>query len=186
MPLATPKTWVVGEVVDAAELNTEVRAQFQSIIDDYQFVKKTADEPLPSSATLQNDNHLLGSMAANAKYLVIARLAVNGPSGGDFKMAWTMPTGTTVSQRFCRGPAVSSASSTADTTVRSSGINGGHLVEINYGLFTTGTQSFIEEILHVETAGTAGTCQLRWAQNISSATATTVELGSWLEIRRVA
>ncbi|WP_328860881.1 hypothetical protein [Streptomyces sp. NBC_00306] len=186
MPLATPKTWVVGEVVDAAELNAEIKAQFQSLIDDYQLIPKTANETITSSATLQNDNHLLGSMAANAVYLVTVRLAVNGASGGDFKMAWSMPTGTTASQRFCFGPDVSSAASTAGTTVRASGITNGHLVEINYGLFTTGTQSYIEETLRVETASTAGTCQLRWAQNAISATGTTVEAGSWLEIKRVA
>ncbi|MEU0716846.1 hypothetical protein ABZ498_06645 [Streptomyces lavendulocolor] len=184
MPLATPRTWVVGEVVTAALLNAEIRDQMNQLISDRQTVYKTADESVTSSATLQNDNHLLVSLAANAEYIITVRLAANGASSGDIKTAWTFPAGTTT-QRFCRGPAVSSATTTADTTVRASGITNGHLVEINYGVFTTGQQSYIEETLYVFTSGTAGTGQLQWAQNVSSATATTVEEGSFITAERV-
>lgn len=185
MPLAVPRTWVVGETVTAALLNAEIRDQVTALRADKQAVYKTADESVTSSTTLQNDNHLLCSVAANAQYIIVARLAVNGSASGDFKMAWTFPTGTTT-QRFSRGPDASSAGSTASTTMRASGITNGHLVEINYGVFTTGSQSYIEETLYVFTGGTAGTCQLQWAQNVSSATATTVEEGSFLAAERVA
>ena len=185
MPLATPRTYVVGEVMTAAILNAEIRDQFNALIADFQQVYKTADESVTSSTVLQNDNHLLVSLAANARYEVIVRLAVNGASSGDVKTAWTMPAGVT-SQRYSFGPDVSSATSTAGTTVRASTITNGHLVEINYGVFSTGQQSYIEETLYVITAGTAGTCQLQWAQNASSATATTVEEGSYITARRIA
>lgn len=185
MPLATPRTWVVGEVVTAALMNAEIRDQFNDLIADNASAHKTADEPVTSSTTLQNDNHLLVSVAANAEYEIIVRLAVNGGASGDFKMAWTVPSGTT-GQRFSSGPAVSSATSTADTTVRASGLTDSFTTEINYGVFSTGQQSFIEEILYVVTAGTAGTVQLQWAQNASSATATTVEAGSYMTVIRKA
>lgn len=185
MPLATPRTWVVGETVTAALMNQEIRDQFNDVIADLDTVHKTADESVTSSTTLQNDNHLLVSVLANSEYEIIVRMAVNGGASGDVKMAWTVPSGTT-GQRFSSGPAVSSATSTADTTVRASGLTDSFTTEINYGVFSTGQQSFIEETLYVVTAGTAGTVQLQWAQNASSATATTVEAGSYITVRRTA
>lgn len=185
MPLAVPRTWVVGETVTAALMNAEIRDQFTALRADTSTVQKTADESVTSSTTLQNDNHLLVSVLTSAQYEIIVRLAVNGGASGDFKMAWTMPAGVT-GQRFSAGPAVSSATSTADTTVRASGLTSSFTTEINYGVFSTGQLSFIEETLYVVTAGTAGTVQLQWAQNASSATATTVVAGSYITVRRTA
>lgn len=185
MPLATPRTWVVGETVTAALMNAEIRDQMNTLIADVDYVHKTADESVTSSTTIQNDNHLLVSVAANTEYEIIVRLAVNGSAAADFKMAWTMPAGCT-GQRFSRGPAVSSATSTADTTTRASGLTDNFTTEINYGVFSTGQLSFVEEILYVVTAGTAGVVQLKWAQNASSGTATTVVAGSYIVVRRTA
>ncbi|MFD9225374.1 hypothetical protein ACFWDI_36440 [Streptomyces sp. NPDC060064] len=185
MPLATPRTWVVGEVVTAAELNAEIRDQMNALIADNASVHKTADESVTSSATLQNDNHLLVSVLANAEYEIVLRMCANGSASGDIKLAWTVPAGST-SQRFCRGPDTSSAGSSAATTVRSNGLTDGHATAINYGVFSTSQQSFIEEILYISTGGTAGTVQLQWAQNVIDATATTVEAGSYMTVIRKA
>lgn len=185
MPLASPRTWVVGETVTAALMNAEIRDQMNALIADVDYVHKTADESVASSTTLQNDNHLLVSVLANSEYEIIVRIAVNGAASSDFKMAWTLPAGCT-GQRFSSGPAVSSATSTADTTTRASGLTNSFGTEINYGVFSTGQLSFVEEILYVVTSGTAGTVQMRWAQNASSATATTVVAGSYIVVRRTA
>lgn len=185
-PLATPRTWVVGEVVTAALMNAEIRDQMSALRSAEEVVLKTAAEALPSSTTMQNDNHLLASLAANALYKLTARLAVTGSASGDFKMAWTLPTGATAPARFCRGPSVSTTGSTADSTLtRLSMLANGHSVQVNYGVFNTSDPTFVEEILYIDTAATAGTAQLQWAQNVSSATATTVEAGSFIECRRI-
>lgn len=149
------------------------------------YVKKTADESVTSSTTLQNDDALVVSLAANAEYELTLYLAVNGSAAGDVKTAWSMPASTT-GQRFEFGPDTSSATSSAGTAVRASCLTDGFATEINYGTFATGQQSFIMEVLYITTAGTSGNAQLQWAQNASSATATTVEAGSYLKITRVA
>jgi hypothetical protein len=148
-------------------------------------VEKTADEPVTSSTTLQNDNDLVVSVVANAKYEIVLYAAINGAASGDVKLAWTVPASAT-GQRYSTGPAVSSATSTADTTVRASSVTDSFTTEINYGVFSVGQQSFIQETLYITTAGTAGNVQLQWAQNASSGTATTVEAGSYMKVTRVA
>ncbi|MEU0667195.1 hypothetical protein ABZ508_02540 [Streptomyces lavendulocolor] len=185
MPLSTPRTWTVAEVVTAALMNQEIRDQFNALRNDTGYAHKTADEAVTSSTTLQNDNHLLVSLAANSQYEIVLRMAAQGSASGDIKLAWTLPAGAT-SQRFCRGPDTSSTGSSAATTVRSNGLTNGHTTAINYGVFSTSQQSFIEEILYVTTGATAGVAQLQWAQNAVDATATTVVAGSHIVFRRTA
>ncbi|MER7814089.1 hypothetical protein [Streptomyces sp. NPDC096153] len=186
LPLATPRTWVVGEVVTAALMNAELRDQMNALRNAEEVVIKPSDEPLTSSTSMQNDNHLLASLAANALYVLTARLAVTGSATGDFKMAWTLPSGATAPARFSRGPSVSTTGSTADSTLtRLSFLAGSHAVQVNYGVFNTSDPTFVEEVLYIDTAATAGTAQLTWAQNASSATATTVVAGSFIECRRI-
>lgn len=149
------------------------------------FVKKTVDEGVTSSTTIQNDDALVVSLAANAEYELTCWVAANGSASGDIKMAWSLPAGVT-GQRYCLGPDTSSATSTAATTMRASCLTDSFTTEINYGVFATNQQSLILETLYITTAGTAGNAQLQWAQNASSATATTVEAGSYIRIERVA
>lgn len=176
---------MVGETVTAALMNAEIRDQFNALINDWDTVHKTADESVISSTTMQNDNHLLVSVAANAEYEIELQMAANGSAAGDIKLQWTIPSGATT-QRFCRGPDTSSAGSSAATTIRCNGVTNGHGTAINYGLFSTSEQSWIEERMYIVTAGTAGVVQLQWAQNASTATNTTVEAGSYISYRRTA
>lgn len=185
MPLQPPRTWIVGETVTAAMLNQEIRDQVNALIGDVDYVHKTADESVISSTTVQNDNHLLVSVAANAEYEIVTQLGVTGSAAGDIKTRWTIPSGATT-QRFCRGPDTSSTGSTAATTIRCVALTNGHATEINYGLFSTSDLSWIEERMYVVVAGTAGVVQLQWAQNASTATNTTVKAGSYITVRRTA
>ncbi|MFJ2477126.1 hypothetical protein ACIOWI_29830 [Streptomyces sp. NPDC087659] len=117
LPLATPRTWGVGEVVTAALMNAEIRDQMNALRNAEEIVIKPSLESVTSSTTMQNDNHLLASLAANALYKLTAYLAVTGSATGDFKCAWTLPSGATAPARFCRGPSVSTTGSTADSTL---------------------------------------------------------------------
>lgn len=57
MPLAVPRTWVVGEVVTAAQLNAEIRDQFSALLSawtDYtpSWIAETGGTPAVGNGTL--------------------------------------------------------------------------------------------------------------------------------------
>ncbi len=59
-------------------------------------VRKTADETVNNSTTLQNDDHLLLAMAANEVWLFFFWLTYNSASPPDIKFAITVPSGGTL------------------------------------------------------------------------------------------
>lgn len=147
------------------------------------YVDKTAGKSMTSDTTIANDNHLFYDFAASRvghTYRVQAVLAVTGAAAGDIKVDWTT-TGTivTAKARQCRGPDVGTADVTASAAYRTSG---GHALadDITYGCDGTNTSAITEEFVVGITA--AGRLQMRWAQNASSGTATTVTADSFLLI----
>lgn len=62
---STPRTWVVGEVVTAAQLNAEIRDQFLSF-----FGAWTSDTPTWTASTT---NPVLGNGTLSGRYLKIGR-----------------------------------------------------------------------------------------------------------------
>lgn len=56
-------------------------------------IVKSADEAVTSSTTLQNDDDFSFTVAANTSYVVEGVLIVDGSSSGDFKAAWSIPSG---------------------------------------------------------------------------------------------
>ncbi|GAA2915142.1 hypothetical protein GCM10010478_12780 [Streptomyces erythrogriseus] len=63
-------------------------------IGQIQFARKTADESVVSTTTLQNDNHLLLPVAVNATYTLFLMCIFSGATTGDIKFDWTVPSGT--------------------------------------------------------------------------------------------
>ena len=60
-------------------------------------VRKTADETVNNSTTLQNDDHLQLALAANDIYLVELFLLQQSPSlNSDFKCGWSYPAACTI------------------------------------------------------------------------------------------
>lgn len=183
MGWTSPRTWVTSEVVTAALMNTHIRDNLNAING---FVRKTADESVTSSTTLQNDDHLLFSIGATGTYVMdwflIGTSAAN--AAGDLNVAWTFPTASTATA-FGMGPDISLASagvSTGQWSANAVTLTSGTLYN-SYGLSTFNLSIWLHTMF-VFTA--TGTVQLQWAQNASNANASTLKAGSHATMRQVA
>ena len=164
-----PRTWTDTELVTASIMNTHVRDQFKTT--PHLLAYKSADESLNTNTTLQDDDHLFFSVAANEIWHIKLNLFFTDASAGtaDIKLAFTWPASATggfytVFQNAGGTLAYRQWESSGSATDLS-GDNATALV-------------VIEGVLEV--AGTSGTFRLQWAQNTSNASNVTVEKGSIL------
>jgi len=141
-------------------------------------VRKSAAESVTSSATPQDDDHLLVALVAGATYIVRAGLVVTGgmdDGGIRAQLNSAALTLTSAQIDICisvstsivardRVSALASVVSIGDTNIASAG-----LVEITGAL-----------VVNV-----GGTLNIQWAQGSSSGVATTVGAGSYLIAQRV-
>lgn len=142
-----------------------------------QVVRKTLDKALTSTTTLTADTDMTFTVVANAVYALDSFLQFTGAAGGDIKVDWTVPTSATFLWALLGTGTVNftdnDASVIANNVARGARGNGGTTQSAS----PRGT---------LTTVGTAGTLQMRWAQNTSSATPTTLKAGSWLRLVRLA
>jgi len=156
-------------------------------------VKKDAVQNVTSSTTVVDDTKLKATLTPG-QYFVDAWLHASGGTTGDIKVAWTFSGTLTDSGRIAQGPTRATTNvqgGTAGTPVTAAttvGVNrsSAHLIgtEVPYGLdgsFTSG----IHEHLSLDVSGT-GVLKLRWAQETSSGTATSLSVASHLRVERVA
>lgn len=134
-------------------------------------VRKTADESVVSSTALQDDDHLFFAMAPNTGYQVKAVLLGQSAAGTAMSIGFSVPAG---------GIWRMGMSTVGVTSTFSSDGNSGPFSTA--GLPATGANTILFEGV-VSAAGTAGNFRVRWAQNVSSATALKVLLNSYLEYR---
>jgi hypothetical protein len=139
-------------------------------------VRKTADQSKVSDTTLADDNTLALTVATNEIWLITLYLLYEGSSTGDFKYAFTFPSGTlggtcvwydqtnTLGVTNSYFYATTSPSAAKNLTGQASGITVGP-VPINM-LYVGG--------------GVGGSVKFQWAQNVSDATATIVKANSTL------
>jgi hypothetical protein len=165
--------FTAGQVLTAAELNALGL-----------HATKTADQSVTSSTTLINDIHLSIAIPTVGTYLVDTYLygvsAAN--AAGDLQLGYSFPAGTM--SGFALGPDASLASGTVQAGqwgVQTS-ITGGVAAFIN-GLSTSTVAIWAHTLL---TVTATGTLQLMWAQNSSSASASTLKAGSHMLVRQVA
>lgn len=163
-------THSIGQVVTADEINNWFITGAQA---------RSTDQSVTSSTVLVNDDTLLAAVVINAIYHVEAELVFLGGTQGssDLKISWTAPAGVTMNWigigKDTAGaftwptplttPTATAAFGTLGAAVRMARVEGSLI-----------------------TGATPGTLQLQWAQNTSSATATTMKAGSILKLTRVA
>ncbi|MDX2697018.1 hypothetical protein [Streptomyces ipomoeae] len=150
------------------------------------YVRKTADESVTSSTTLQNDNELVLAVSASATYFFRVWLMATDATdaNGDIKFAFTFPTGA-VCHFSGKGPhtlLASGAFGDGEYIARNTATSGSTVA--SYGLTTSVIGIELTGLLIV--SGTAGNLQLQWAQNTSDANATTVQAGSFMTLERIA
>jgi hypothetical protein len=194
MAWVAPRTWVAGEIVTAALGNQHWRDNLLALAHgswgrDVTTVVKSADETVTNSATLQLDNHLLFTAAANAKYLVDVVLIMTQTAnavGADFKMGFSLPAGASWSGGAPNPDVSVGASAAGDGNWAA--LLGAAASALPYGLDgNAGNDTVLFLKALVEIAGTAGTVTLQWAQNTATAAVgTTVQAKSWLRAERVA
>ena len=151
---------------------------------------KTADETVNNSAALQNDDHLFASVAANSVYVVDGLLAYSASAAADLQVSWSMPSGATFRGNLLGpGTGLGTTATSFDGTfwsppltpasfpADSAGVGGNQVTagwELTARLFG---------LLIVST--TAGTFQIRWAQNTATADNTKVLAGSFIRLQKV-
>lgn len=163
-------TYYAGTRLLAADLNvTNVREFY-----------KTADQLYQSDTTLRNDNELVCSLEANARYFVTAWLQGIGQSAstGDLKIAWSVPSGAT-GARWTNGAA---EGSTTSTTASMTSAIVAHTASVTYGTVATAISIF--EQLRIETTN-AGTLVCQHAQLTSNANDTGLRQWSHMVVRKV-
>jgi hypothetical protein len=166
----TLKTWNVGDVLTASDMNSWVIGQV---------VAKPSDESRASTTTLTADSHYSFAVAANSVYRVTGLLAYSADPAGDLKMSWTVPAGASTNIA-CVGPAT-----TATATVTSGTYQ--RVASILMGGVIDNTVIVVAKVDGIcRTGGTAGTLALTWAQNASSASATIMRSDGFIEVRLVA
>lgn len=147
------------------------------------FARKTANETVTSSTTLQNDNHLFVSVAANAVYIVELVGLLSGDDTADIKYVFTYPTGATLAGgQVNLFDTISGGASTAgDGNFRALAASASPSTALNAGTVDTNFVTCWYKGLLIMSS-TAGTLQLQWAQINSVAVATGFLAGSYIKL----
>jgi hypothetical protein len=169
MGWTTPKTWSAGETLTAANFNIHIRDNLNVV--DHLLAFKSADETVSASTTLQDDDHLFFSVAANELWAIRLGMICTASSTGHLKVGATFPSATTFSLMM-------------PWTVDSSSVEGRFLIqevtETTDTLFlATGLNFVYEAHGYVNASSTPGTFKIQWAQSSATGT-TTMKKGSYL------
>lgn len=177
----TPPTFTAGNVLTGAQMTI----LGNDLLAINGFVRKTADQSVTSSTVLVNDTHLTYPVVAGTyvmDWYLIGTSAAN--AAGDLNVAWTYPTAS-LATAFSMGPDISIASagvSTGQWSANAVTLTSGTLFN-SFGLSTFNLSIWLHTMF-VFTA--TGNVQLQWAQNSSSASASTLKTGSHVVVRQVA
>lgn len=147
-------------------------------------ITKTSAQNTPTNSTAMQDATDLSFYAeANRKYLVDAWLSYDGATGGDIRVAWTVPSGATMG-RWIKAPQVGTTDNqnTSIVMIRRAAATqqiGGAPAGVS------STYTSWEEKALLRMGSTAGTVQLQFGQGTSSGTVTTLKEESMLIIEPV-
>jgi hypothetical protein len=173
----------VDEDRDLNDNWTKADTQIKAVADSIKTIliaRKTADETVTNSTTLQADDHLFVPVAANSVYLLDAFLMYSGPvdPAGGIKFDWTGPAGFTLDWAAFGTLGVGVGTlvdydvvKQAATGTRNHGTNGATIMSLQ----PKGT---------LVTLGTSGTVTLRWAQAAANATGTILRTNSTLRLMK--
>jgi len=145
------------------------------------YARKSVDETVNGSASLQNDDHLVVTLAASATYEFEALIFYSSGTTPDIKFAFTFPAGATCSW--------------APVGLKFDGVNFEAEVRTSTWQAASGTSNAVAGTAAtydtarlrgiIRLGSTAGALQLQWAQNTSNGSNTTVKADSFLVARRL-
>lgn len=145
-----------------------------------EFIRKTADETVNGSDTLQNDDHLVAALAANEVVAFEMFLIFDAATAADFKMAFTVPASATINWGPAGGVRVDES-----LVVDRQNVVVGSATTMAWGGYGAGTKAAAMFTGIVVNSTNAGNLQFQWAQNTSNASDAKVYTNSWLRVTRV-
>lgn len=157
--------------ITAANVTDERDLVWPASVNRTLFARKTADESVTSSTTVQDDDHLFVQLEANSVYQFEMVLLPQGATG-DFKFQFSSPSGATVFGSYLGYDAA--------LTALAANYWDGTAVGVGAGVTTPTTARGT-----IITGANAGRLKLQWAQNTSSGSATTLLTNSHLSLRKV-
>lgn len=134
---------------------------------------KLADETVTSSNTLQDDDHLFFPIGANETWTFNMVLSVSANASGGLKYLFTVPSGATARAKIVGSANPFASAINTDLTVGNGTTN---------AILNTQSQLIYGTVVN---GSNAGTVQLRWAQNASFGTGTTINKNSNLLAIRI-
>jgi hypothetical protein len=137
-------------------------------------IRKTSDQSTSNDTTLDDDNDLKFTMAANTKYAIRLRVFFYSGTTADFKYQVTGPASPTSVRRLivrCNGGDTPAFRPIATDYNDSTGVS----------LDGSGGEGCVSEEIIVQNGATSGTFVFRWAQNTSASGTTYVRAGSSIE-----
>lgn len=188
MAWTTPTTRTTGTLITASIWNTDLvdnLIYLKGQTDLYSVIRKSADESVTSSTTLQNDDALIIPVSASKRYQFILTCYVYGAASGatmDFKCGWSVPSGTTMAW------APSGTVVSTEATFMGNAAATGHTALYTeastpaFGLSSTATAHGIQFHGRIRVSSTAGNVNFQWAQNTSNANALTMETDSNIHV----
>ena len=171
MAWTTPRTWTVGEVATAALFNEQVRDNLLAIR-QHAYVRKTADESVYNSTTLQDDDELLLPVAANETWIFDCFIRLKTDTGFTRKTKFGLrgPTGAVL----LWGPAPTWSTTFSPNETALDGTQ-------TTSLTGSDTQTLTVYIVGlIRNSSTAGNLKLQWAQDIAETYNHTVYADSYL------
>jgi hypothetical protein len=164
----------ISQLISEGRAFYYVRSSSPKVLPDADANRKSVDESVANSATLQNDDQLVTAIKSGKTYVVEGTVFVSSTSATpDIKVAFTAPSGSDITIGY-----------TSNAGAGSSGV-----------LTTSGAASTRIPLpanspvpIRIEgtiVAGADGTLQLQWAQFASNIAAVTVGKGSYLEVAEI-
>jgi len=147
----------------------------------FAFVRKTSNEVVNNSTTLQDDNALLAALPTAGTFAFELDLVYSASTVADFKMAFTIPAGASITW-WGFGLVTGVSSMSGDIQFMAATASG---TSASIGGAGTGNFTSARIAGEVVMGGTAGNLQLQWAQANLEATDATVRAPSRLMVWRV-
>ncbi|HYE89532.1 MAG TPA: hypothetical protein VEA38_00875 [Terriglobales bacterium] len=142
-----------------------------------ELIRKTSDESVTSSTTLQNDDALTCALAANEFVRAELTIYFTAAAAGDIKFGFTVPAAATIYWGTPNMIFYNSADAVTASDIRTTG-------SLDVGFISGGTICVASLEVAVLNGANAGNLTLQWAQNASSGTPTTVKAMSHMLVFR--
>lgn len=145
-------------------------------------IRKTADETVNNSSTLQNDNHLSFIMDANELWILELTIFYDSNTTADIKVGITLPSGATY--RGGQSTLDATGSGSVEQIDRFSDNDAG-LAALNAGGAGAGVVVMATFRFFITISSTPGVCQVVWAQRVANVSNTIMLAGSYLKAFRI-